>query len=286
MKIGNKFVEVTNIVVDGNQYKELIHVSKKEALETEDQLYIPIFKNGITVEPEQNGNWKPLVNDQYNLTGPMPIEPKEGRFNNIFHFFRRMFPRSGEYDYRTVIDWFKVAYQYPKQKLPMLLLCSHKEGVGKTTFLKMVREIWGVNSAITDLQDFGQSPPHLFSKTMHLFDDIQPSTDDSQWGILKNLYTNGIRYEVRGLPVSYIPCHVRMIGTAWEERDVYHYIDNSRVLAFKPIEPLEPHRRSEEMKTLFWESIKEELPAFVHYLKNAEINTPQQSRFWFKPQYR
>lgn len=96
--------------------------------------------DSFTLEPD-NFNWKKSIDNDFNLYHPFRHVAKKGEFPTIKSFMNHIFKEHVELGYK----YFKILYQQPKQKLPILVLTSEEEATGKSTFMEFVSYIFGKN---------------------------------------------------------------------------------------------------------------------------------------------
>lgn len=74
---------------------------------------------------------------------PLPYQPAPGEFPHIKSFLAHIFSEQTEMGY----DYLQLLYTRPTQMLPILLLVSNERNTGKTTFLRLLKMIFGKNAA-------------------------------------------------------------------------------------------------------------------------------------------
>ncbi len=78
------------------------------------------------------------------------VEPQKGDFPVVTSVLRHIF---GE-QYEMGLDFLQLLYTQPLQRLPILLLVSKQRNTGKTTFLNMLKAIFGTNMTFNTNEDF------------------------------------------------------------------------------------------------------------------------------------
>ncbi len=95
-------------------------------------------------------DYQPIVDDFYNTYHELPFEPlkiknnKELKLNELittYAFLRHIFGDQLELG----LDYLKILYLYPTQILPILCLVSKERATGKSTFIKWIKAIFGLN---------------------------------------------------------------------------------------------------------------------------------------------
>lgn len=82
----------------------------------------------------------------YNMYRPLKYSPEQGDFSHIDQLMRHIF---GE-QYELGLDYVQLIYTDPMQRLPILVLVSKVTKTGKSTFCKLLAEIFGENSIAID----------------------------------------------------------------------------------------------------------------------------------------
>ena len=80
---------------------------------------------------------------------PIPFQPADGIFPHIHDFFAHIFGEQVELGY----DYLQLLYLRPLQRLPVLLLVSDERNTGKTTFLNLLKSIFGGNVTFNTNED-------------------------------------------------------------------------------------------------------------------------------------
>jgi hypothetical protein len=105
--------------------------------------------DGFCVMPD-NVNFRQVVGTFYNKYLPIGHSPIEGKFPTIKTFLEHIFREQIELGY----DYFKILYEKPMQRLPVLCLVSSERSTGKSTFLELLKAIFGGNVTLNTNDDF------------------------------------------------------------------------------------------------------------------------------------
>ncbi|HWK02452.1 MAG TPA: primase-helicase family protein [Puia sp.] len=90
------------------------------------------------------------IGNFYNLYHPLEWQPAPGACHSILRFWRHIF---GD-QYELGLDYITLLYSSPTQKLPVLCLVSQERKTGKTTFLNLLKFIFGKNMTFNGNSDF------------------------------------------------------------------------------------------------------------------------------------
>ena len=108
---------------------------------------IPKYDGFCTV-PDHT-NYHREIDGFLNRYEPIPFQPAEGIFPHIHDFFAHIFGEQVELGY----DYLQLLYLRPLQRLPVLLLVSDERNTGKTTFLNLLKSIFGGNVTFNTNED-------------------------------------------------------------------------------------------------------------------------------------
>lgn len=109
---------------------------------------IPKYDGFCTV-PDHT-NYRREIHGFLNRYEPIPFQPAEGDFPHIRDFLSHIFGEQVEMGY----DYLQQLYLRPLQRLPVLLLVSSERNTGKTTFLNLLKLIFGGNVTFNTNEDF------------------------------------------------------------------------------------------------------------------------------------
>lgn len=218
-------------------------------------------------------DYQPVIGRWLNLYQPLPHAPRPGvDFPLIRQFLEHIFGQQ----YELGLDYLQLLYTQPKQKLPILLLVSKERNTGKTTFLKFLKEIFGVNATFNTNEDFKSQFNSDWANKLLIMVDETFLNRKEQAERLKSLST-AIIYKVEGKGKDRV--EVEFHG--------HFVLCSNNTLCPVLIEPGEtrywvvsvPTLKTDD--TLLMEKIEYEIPAFLNYLVNRQLITERKSRMWF-----
>ena len=233
---------------------------------------IPKYDGFCTV-PDHT-NYRREIHGFLNRYEPIPFQPAEGDFPHIRGFLSHIFGEQVEMGY----DYLQLLYLRPLQRLPVLLLVSSERNTGKTTFLNLLKLIFGGNVTFNTNEDFrSQFNDDWAGKLLICVDEVLLNRrEDSER--LKNLSTTlSYKVEAKGKDrdeiaffAKFVLCsnneHLPVIIDAGETRYWVRKID-----------------RLQSDDTDFLQKLKAEIPAFLHFLQHRKLSTEKESRMWFNP---
>ena len=210
----------------------------------------------------------------WNTYEPLPYEPAAGDCPNWLNLVHHIF---GE-KYEMGMDYLQLLYTQPLQKLPVLVLVSHENNTGKTTFCSLLHTIFGPNSSFIDSDAFrSQFNSEWIEKNLIVIDEANLSKDDMSK--MKELSTGKFSTsEAKGKNRKAAEPFMKFIINGNNEcNPLYLTEDDTRywVIRVEPISREDPD---------FALKAEKEIPAFLDYLAKRKLTTCKESRMWFAPQ--
>lgn len=203
---------------------------------------------------------------------PIEVEPNEGTFPKIEAFLRHIF---GEY-FDMGMDYLQLLYTQPLQRLPILLLVSKERNTGKTTFLNLLKAIFGANMTFNTNEDFrSQFNSDWATKLIVAVDEVLlDRKEDSER--IKNLSTaRSYKSEAKGKDRNEVEFFAKFVLCSNNEQNPI-YIEQGETRYWVHKIP----KLTEENPNLLSE-MKKELPALLHHLLHRQLTTERISRMWF-----
>lgn len=270
-----------------------------------DEQYGKLFKFGIERyhgfinEPDFTGNYKRVHYRKegqtsyrfYNVAEPIKHKAKKGEFPNCVKFFKHLFGGTGTIEkpitadrFTMFIDWLKICFQFPKQKLPMLILASTENNTGKSTLLDFILYIFGNNAIKTDMEDImSRFNPHNAYKKFKLLEEVWMDGDKNVVkNKLKDMITSQIgQVEAKGINKQIIENHATIIAATNHEDNVMKLeADDTRFWVIKP-----PSIPMSQLDINLFDKMKAEVTALLYFLEHDPITYPRSYRTWFKPEH-
>ena len=183
---------------------------------------------------------------------------------------------AGESLYDFILDYLKMLYEKPEQKLPIICLVSRERGTGKTTFLNLLQAIFQSNTCILDNNRIGSKFNGLLEGKLVVCVD-ESSIYRSTVEYLKQATTSKeLAYEGKGKDARMGKNFVKFVLCSNDESG-FVKIDAEEtrfcIVKVPPIkETSDPH---------LLEKMEKEIPAFLHYLKSRSMHYLERSRLYF-----
>ena len=217
-------------------------------------------------------NYQRVHGTYLNLYEPIPHRPGPGEFPHIRAFLAHTFGPQIELGY----DYLQLLLTRPTQILPILLLVSGERNTGKTTFLRLLKMIFGKNATFNTNEDFrSQFNLDWANKLLVMVDELLLNKIEDTEKI-KNLSTAGdYKVEAKGKDRREIEFFAKFVLCSNNEKNpIIIPQEEIRfwVLKINPIS-CDDIRLKDKMRA--------EIPAFLHFLLHRKLSTEQQSRMWF-----
>ena len=219
-------------------------------------------------------DYRPVVDKFLNLYEPIEHCPQQGEFPCIQSLVRHIF---GE-QYELGMDYLQLLYLQPVQKLPILLLVSEERNTGKSTFLNFLKALFQNNVTFNTNEDFrSQFNSDWAGKLLIVVDEVLLSRrEDSER--LKNLSTTlSYKVEAKGKDRDEIAFFAKFVLCSNNEY-LPVIIDAGETRYW-----VRKINRLENDDTGFLQKLKDEIPAFLHFLTQRKLSTEKESRMWFNP---
>lgn len=222
--------------------------------------------------------YKAIIGNFYNQYHELDYKPHQGSCSNILAYIKHIF---GE-QYELGLDYIKILYELPLQTLPILCLVSSERGTGKTTFLNLLKFIFGKNMTLNTNDDFrSQFNSDWANKLVIAVDEVLlDKREDSER--IKNLSTaRQFKAEAKGKDRQEVEFFGKFILCSNNENN-FICIDKEETRYWvRKVLPFQEEQKCSSIE--FLECLKSEIPAFLDFLMNRPFYNENKSRMWFTP---
>lgn len=174
------------------------------------------------------------------------------------------------------LDYLKILLEKPTQILPILCLVSKERATGKTTFLKWLKEIFGMNMTYIKGDSFGsQFNSDWASMLLIAIDEVFFDRKEITERLKYLSTTNKDKLENKGKDREEIDFFGKFILCSNNEDNFIQIDENEIRFWILKINPL----KSEN--TDFLEHLKSEIPLFLRFLIDRPYFSAKKTRMWF-----
>jgi hypothetical protein len=221
-------------------------------------------------------DYKPVVADCFNLYSPLNYEAQAGPFPHIQALMEHIFGEQVELGY----DYMQLLYTKPMQILPILCLVSNERGTGKTSFLDLLREMYGNNAIIVGNSEITSEFNALVSGKLIVGVDETSLEDNTKVTERLKMMSTAKRLPMqrKGKDHEEIENFTKYVLCSNNEtRFIYTQEDEIRFWVRK-IAPIPKNEVVPEILPL----ICDEIPGFLSFLISRQMHIKEsKSRMWF-----
>jgi hypothetical protein len=231
---------------------------------------IPKF-DGFTCIPDHL-NFQSTFHNFYNTYAPLSHTPAEGNINRSLAFVKHIFGPHFELG----LDYLQLLYTKPTQILPILCLVSQERSTGKSTFLKWLKNIFQGNLTYLLNDDFSsQFNSDWTNKLLICVDEVLFNKEELTERIKYLSTTNYNKLEAKGKDKREVEFFGKFILCSNNEEN-FIKIDQHETRFWVLKVP-----RAEKEETELLEKLNHEIPAFLYFLSNRQLQTRKKTRMWF-----
>ena len=239
-------------------------------------------------------NYQPIVSGCYNIYQPFKwAEREDGEYGTIERFLKHIFGESkftykdrGENGAEVEIseldlglDYLQLLYQKPTQKLPILCLVSNDRETGKSTFAKLLKEIFAQNAVYVGNSDLMNDFNSSWSSKLVIMCEEVLIDKRLVMEKIKNLATGDkVMMNSKGKDQKEMDFYGKFLFMSNNEKNFINTDKDETRFWVRKIRAL----TSEEKNPNLLDEMYQEIPAFLAYLDKRKIATKQETRAWFR----
>lgn len=219
-------------------------------------------------------NYKQVKREEFNSYQRLTHIPKQGNWDTIKNFLKHIFKDQLEFG----IEYFRVLWRKPMQRLPILILVSEERQTGKTTFLNFLSDIFQGNFTYNTNEQFDS--PFNSDWVGKLIVGVDEAVLDGKRVCerIKNISTSkAYKMESKGVNREQVDIFAKFVFCSNNE-DNPVIIDKGEVRYWvRKIPKLPKEQRVKDLG----ERLKKEIPAFLHFLNTSKFFCQGNDRMWF-----
>ncbi|WP_018279747.1 primase-helicase family protein [Capnocytophaga cynodegmi] len=225
-------------------------------------------------------NYRKTIDNFYNIYNEIPHQPSVSKVSEdeipfSISFLQHIFGSQVDLG----LDYLKILLENPTQILPILCLVSKERATGKTTFLKWLKEIFGLNMTYIKGDSFGsQFNSDWASMLLIAIDEVFFDKKEITERLKYLSTTNKDKLEHKGKDREEIDFFGKFILCSNNEDNFIQIDENEIRFWVLKINPIQYEN------TDFLENLKSEIPSFLKYLIDRKFHSEKKSRMWFTPE--
>lgn len=237
-------------------------------------------------------NFQPVINNCFNVYQRFEHEPEQGDFPNTEKFLRHIFghgsvhwkdPKTGEKmeisEYDLGLDYVSLLYQKPTQILPILCLVSRENNTGKSTFAQWLKLIFTQNVAIIGNAELVDNFNASWATKLIIACDETKIDKQEVIEKVKRLSTaDKVFMNAKGKDHVELDFFGKFIFLSNNEENFIYASEDDVRYWIRKIKPIT------DLNVNMMEDLRNEIPAFLHFLNERKIKTPRRHRGWFDPE--
>ena len=205
----------------------------------------------------------------------LTLEQLENNIPNTLNFVQHIFGDQKEFG----LDYLKLLFEKPTQTLPILCLVSKERATGKSSFIKWLKAIFGLNMTYIKGDSFNsQFNSDWASMLLVAIDEVFFDKKEITERLKYLSTTDKDKVEAKGKDRQEIEFFSKFILCSNNE-DNFIQIDEEEIRFWiRKIRPI----KSEDV--FFLKKLNAEIPYFLKYLLERDYKSSQKTRMWFTPQ--
>ena len=216
----------------------------------------------------------------YNSYHQLTHKPQPGSCEQSLAIVKHIFQDRYEFG----LDYIQLLFTKPDQLLPIILLQSEKRGTGKSTFGQWLVDIFQANAAKLSNQDLESDFNSTYAERLLIVVDETALSKKVTSEAIKKMSTEQgkIWVNAKGRQ-QYETDWIGKFIFITNNENISLFIGKGETRYF--VRTISPFDTAEEPDML--EKLREELPAFLHYLQNRPLHHERAGRMYFDfPVYR
>lgn len=286
IRVGTSYFKmIDKPLISGDKVKIMVRWNRETIISDHGKSFLNnVLKlDGFCCIPNHFG-YKQIVGDFYNTYNELPIKPIEEKLSleelerlipNSLQFIHHIFGEQAELG----LDYIKLLYEKPTQTLPILCLVSKERSTGKSSFIKWMKAIFGMNMTYIKGDSFGsQFNSDWASMLIVAIDEVFFDKKEITERLKYLSTTDKDKVEAKGKDRQEIEFFAKFILCSNNE-DNFIQIDEEEVRFW-----IRKIRSIPSEDVFFLKKLHKEIPYFLKFLQTRTYFSEQKTRMWFKPE--
>ncbi|UMQ44129.1 DUF5906 domain-containing protein [Chryseobacterium sp. Y16C] len=283
LRVGTTYYKtIEKPLISGDKISILVRWNRETIISDHGKIYVSKVSkyDGFCCIPSHL-NYKQIIDRFYNMYNEIPYQPinesisPESLENKIpfsLKFMEHIFGQQLELG----LDYIKILFELPTQMLPILCLVSKERSTGKSTFIKWLKSIFGLNMTYIKGDSFSsQFNSDWTSMLIVAIDEVFFDKKEITERLKYLSTTDKDKKEAKGKDREEVEFFGKFILCSNNE-DNFIQIDENEIrfwiIKVKSI-------KSEN--TEFLKNLNKEIPYFLRYLIQRPFRSHKQTRMWF-----
>ncbi|KUJ60626.1 hypothetical protein AR687_16485 [Flavobacteriaceae bacterium CRH] len=286
IRVGTSYFKIIDKpLISGDKVKVMVRWNRETIISDHGKSFLnDISKlDGFCCIPNHFG-YQQIVDDFYNTYHELPNQPIAKDFSiheleklitNSLQFIQHIFGDQRELG----LDYIKLLYEKPTQALPILCLVSKERSTGKSSFIKWLKAIFGMNMTYIKGDSFGsQFNSDWASMLLVAIDEVFFDKKEITERLKYLSTTDKDKVEAKGKDRQEIEFFAKFILCSNNE-DNFIQIDEEEIRFW-----IRKIRTINTEDVFFLKKLNKEIPYFLKYLQLRNYFSEQKTRMWFKPE--
>ncbi|QLC67172.1 hypothetical protein LPB248_12940 [Flavobacterium sp. LPB0248] len=286
IRVGTSYFKIIDKpLISGDKVKVMVRWNRETIITDHGKSFLnDISKlDGFCCIPNHFG-YEQIVDDFYNTYHELPNQPADKNFSideleklipNSLQFIHHIFGEQNELG----LDYIKLLYEKPTQTLPILCLVSKERSTGKSSFIKWLKAIFGMNMTYIKGDSFGsQFNSDWASMLLVAIDEVFFDKKEITERLKYLSTTDKDKVEAKGKDRQEIEFFAKFILCSNNE-DNFIQIDEEEIRFW-----IRKIRTINTEDVFFLEKLNKEIPYFLKYIQTRSYFSQQKTRMWFKPE--
>lgn len=283
LRVGTTYYKtIEKPLISGDKISILVRWTRETIVSDHGKIYVskvPKY-DGFCCIPSHL-KYQQIIDGFYNKYNEIPYQPFEEELN--LEALREKIPFSlrfmehifGE-QLELGLDYIKILLEKPTQMLPILCLVSKERATGKSTFIKWLKAIFGLNMTYIKGDSFSsQFNSDWTSMLIVAIDEVFFDKKEITERLKYLSTTNKDKMEAKGKDREEVDFFAKFILCSNNEDNFIQIDENEIRFWILKVNPIKTEN------TEFLNNLNNEIPFLLRYLIQRKFNSRKQTRMWF-----
>lgn len=286
LRVGTSYFKIIDKpLISGDKVKVMVRWNRETIISDHGKSFLNnVLKlDGFCCIPNHFG-YEQIVDDFYNTYNELPVQPIDNEFS--LEELEKLIPHSLQFvkhifgeQIELGLDYIKLLYEKPTQTLPILCLVSKERSTGKSSFIKWMKAIFGMNMTYIKGDSFSsQFNSDWASMLIVAIDEVFFDKKEITERLKYLSTTDKDKVEAKGKDRQEIEFFAKFILCSNNE-DNFIQIDEEEIRFW-----IRKIRSIPTEDVFFLKKLHKEIPYFLNYLQTRTYFSEQKTRMWFQPE--